>query len=318
MIHPALAAALTPEKIEAQTLPEQEPISRVEYRSRPLHGTEERDRIALGLEPNPKPTTLGLAVPEKTGDTFGKGNPEFGSAFSSAGHMLKRTTRLPQRQSLSPQRRSNVIPGGSHTHVVENTPRGGEFHPGAAGYPRRIENPQQIAPHSKPDSVTGKADSNDNSSTSGFWQSLVAKILDTLGKRTGPVESTTVSGKNELIVADGVYTTQDVEDMVSDIIRSIQLRTEEAQAHEDVLENAKRWSPEDETMNNNKALDREAPLVVQRKAYIDPQILVEELSNSAQKFISAKRPALSSDRTYQFLLAVQVRLAELLKSRLRL
>lgn len=318
MIHPALAAALTPEKMELSALPEKEPITRVEYRSIPLRGTEPRDASALGLKLEPKRTRSRLSA--KTGTDINEQDVRTLSGHERivADHLSSALTerekenmdvtkdvsyREPMLSMLNSERAKSITQASAQANAV--TPR----------YHQRNKTPlTPLTQQNVSVEQTGPGIAT-NSSKSGFWQGIFHMIKGSIhggARKKDNIEYENPESSDKT-TPESPYTEKDVNQMVSDIMHSIQLHGDEADAHREMLKSGKRWSDGDEVMQRTQHLDNDDILLMRTKVLIDPETLAEALSVSAQKILLSKRMELPNDSESNMRIAVQTRLADQLR-----
>lgn len=318
MIHPALAAALTPEKMETQALPEKEPLARVEYRSIPLRGTEPRDATALGLKQDTKPT--GTTLPSEqdsdsretesqTAAREGQPQNRFNHSFSGRENEFEHHSE----EARDEQPELSMLASDSAKSIPQKTTLD------------NVDNSQRHRQRPTPLTDTGvivqkkpSLDVTNNATTTGFWKGMIERIKHsinrvTIPKRIETTERETSGGNGERIEQEDSYFESDVNQMVSNIIRKIQMRSNDARAHREMSQRGQHWSAGDKVPRQRNHLDNNDMLVVRTKVLIDPQALAEALCESAQKFMLSKRRKLSSQSESNLLLAVHTRLAEELR-----
>lgn len=310
VIHPVLAAALTPDKPALPKLPLKGPISRVEYKSSPLRGTESRDREALGLsaESAPLPFTssqqsLNPREFEQISDQNQRQASEISSAHGQqsfmdngeAPHDKYRT--VSSSTSASPQLSPPVPKQNEYTSYER-----------VRHFETDLSPQQENTKPSRSTNINRQVSALQNSSRK-FWSSVIDNIRQTIEKLKAPAEARLPplrgADTRHKIQKDDGYTEKDLDMMINDIMREIQMRSEDAEAYRKMLKDNNRWSANDDIGSG--------PLMLQSRLLVDPKIVAEALAHSAKKLVLSKYPQPSRETTIELLRAVQIKLAELLQ-----
>lgn len=192
----------------------------------------------------------------------------------------------------------------------------------------------QLKERSKPDtSDRGRLNENENMKASNrsvnrtFWGQVVDHVRNTVDNLVGnkmerdskqvtkemeekerytKKEGHEKKGQHMLsgsMEAEG-YTEADLNTMIDDMMREIQMRSEDAQAHREMLKNNNRWSANDDTGSTDL-------LMVRTKVLVSPDVVAEALTHSIRKMITSKHPQKSRQATIDLLKAVQVKLLDM-------
>lgn len=308
VIQPVLAAALTPDKSMHPNLPAKVPISRVEYKSSPLKGTESRDRRALGLSADL--ASSGLAATqqhpspqESTHSSFGIQERMTEPPFIQPEHDFEKNDRTSSQIHLtSTNDILTAIPTSSAPAQSEYT-----------SYEQIRQFETDSSQHEENNKTVSSTNANPHvsalrNSNRMFWGNVIDHIRQTIEKLKAPKETepslfrkAETQSKNR----EDVYTEEDLNTMIDNIMSEIQMRSEDAQAHRKMLKDYNRWSANDDTGGG--------PLMLQSKVLVNPEIVAEALAHSTKKLILSRHPQPSRDATIELLRAVQVKLVELLQ-----
>lgn len=319
VIHPALVAALAPEKLQFSELPKKEPLTRVEYRSSPLKGTEVRDRKVLGLE------LYATAADE----TFYSGQDKAGHAqplpatlqgnIQSAKnksksplyeHMGVTSEQSEQKESVDLQLQHDNGLGRtrdrySQSPALGTSPSEGWLDPEITGSITKPErNTEQASSHLNP-----------KLSTKGIWKSMidgVKRTIDVLKVKTSSESSRPAEQPKDKDIVDDGYTEGELTQLVDDIMRNIQMHSEEATVHREMLKNNNRWHANGDITSGNE-YGRETMVPIRNKLLVDPEVLAAVLAKSAKKLVLSKNRQPSTKSTSDLLANIQVRLAKVLK-----
>lgn len=318
VIHPALAAALSSEKLRISELPKNEPLTRVEYRSSPLQGTEVRDRKVLGLELYPKNVNKTAYSGQDKAEHVKRTPVNIQSAeknFNAPLYGLQHVSRSQRKQQTGVDLQlqnghgwDKTLDRSSQLPALGTSPSQGRLRTeltGSIAEPEKIS--KQASSYSSPKPSTTKS----------IWNSMIDRVKRTIDARKVKTSSESLrpsevpTGKN--VVDDG-YTEQELTQLVDDIMRAIQMRSEEANAHREMLKSNNRWNANGGT-TDGKEDGREIMVPMRRKLLVDPVVLAAVLAKSTKKLILSKnpQPQPSTKSTSDLLANVQVKLAKVLK-----
>lgn len=322
VIHPALAAALTPDRAHPVKLPAKGPLSKIEYRSSPLKGTETRDRLSLGLYPGASLAPLKPAIengPKHTLSThstvqvnqsysplhvrqspFTSTAPSDSPSAAKTYNQLDPNTFQSQSGRHSPRAQSPSLPiGRRDNHHSESTQE-------------EAPQPQTALRHSSfsQPQLDSQPIAALKSLTTSLWSSIAEHVKKAVNaviptKDTKPLSAVQSPTSNRDVAEIG-YTEEELNALIDDMMREIQSRSEDAQAHQEMLRKNNRWSVNDDTGGG--------PLVNMRtQVLVDPEVVAQALASSARKLILSKHPRPSREATLELLRAAQVKLVEVLR-----
>lgn len=110
------------------------------------------------------------------------------------------------------------------------------------------------------------------------------------------------------------YTEEDVQSLVNDIIREIQMRKEELPAHGEMLEKTNRWKPDDLTDREKENGVYTGPLLyMQTKLLVRQESVMDAVMTSAKRMMSTRKNPLSWSATSRLLTEVQDKLSTVLQ-----
>lgn len=109
------------------------------------------------------------------------------------------------------------------------------------------------------------------------------------------------------------YSEEDVKTLVNDIIREIQMRSNDMGDHAKMLENTDRWDPNDITTRERNVGTENSPLLYMRtKVLVTPETLVDAVMASTEKLLSSKADKLTPKDMPKLVKEVQIKLVHML------
>lgn len=334
-IHPALHAAFVADKDSDRRQPPTEPLTKVEYHSTPLRGTEARDRSAIGLANaiqqehqaseylNSRDDAKIPSVPAPTV------SPELSQMANSLHQSRESPPDPPPTQALISQNQRESYPSGlvANTSPIPIVP----YHQEMAGAPQdqsiTTRSPRDIymppetgtkapATLSPPPSRRDSATQHQKTSMESIWNRFVTTAKRTLYNFLAPAGSPTplselvppptrpamLSSSTE---ATEQYTKQDVAEIVGDILRQIQLHQDEIRAHKEMLTNTGRWHPDHLTTREQEAGIRPPMLVMRKSMLVPSDVLADAVKTSTRKLILRKPSPMPTEAASRLLTDVR-------------
>lgn len=110
------------------------------------------------------------------------------------------------------------------------------------------------------------------------------------------------------------YSSEEIDDLVSDIMLQIQMHQDEMRAHKDMLRKSGRWHPDALTPHEiEKGLDGSPILILRSSVLVSPDKLAEAVTSSTKKLLLAKGSPIPWPVASRLLVDVHSRLAQLVE-----
>lgn len=328
VIHPALHAAFSAERAYDKPQPPSEPLTKVEYRSTPLRGTEMRDRTAIGLSPGAQPPRAMTASDERTGFTAMapiSTLPTHSSNQYVNGNAFRDTPAL---RAMTPN--EHIIYASSVNAYMSPSPQqaqSGEVADPTDVQPvsRGITPPQTFHQSQTVENKTSETPSSSLSTRSGAfdavesaWRRIVSSVKNTFDSVLMPPTPSPDFYEQKVHRAAAVagpymYTQQDIDDLVDDIMHQIQIHQGDMKMHRDMLKNYGHWDPHDLTKRERETGVIPPMLVMRTSVLVSPDVLADAVTASTKKLLLSKATPLPWSVTSRLLVDVHSRLANLLE-----
>lgn len=318
VIHPALHAAFAERNFE-KPIPPVEPLTKVEYQSSPLRGTETRDRNAVGLPPTAQ-------IPRATADS----HEHIASTSFASAHVERGDTPTAKRNGAY----GPVLTDGENSYAsviatyLSPSPAKA-YAPIAAISPplppddglTRFGNPV-TAPNPE---ATPAGDYNREKSFSrkaaldaveSAWRRMVSGFrytLDSVLSPPTPSPDPFEQQVNRVAKNSGsyIYTQQDIDNLVSDIMHQIQLHQGEVLAHQDMLKNTGHWDPHDLSPRERDMGVTPPMLVMRTSVLVSPDVLADAVTTSTKKLLLSKANKMTWSVASRMLVDIHSRLADM-------
>ena len=313
VIPPALAAALAPEKVRNPESKSNARLKDIEYVSGPLRGTETRDREALGIsEPDDThPSTIPQAA------------------------------RIPEPQLYDTHPNARLLKKADLNHITHANPEnlspvGGEEKKAASAididdafYNKKyeVQSPDPIPADSPPlgkarsqlrrsqmEQVTDPAEKTTKAHT-GFLKAIFDGLKDTFHSirhaNASPTPSPSSVPRNATM--DDEYTEDDVDDLLGDIMRVIQLRQEEVRLVPESSRKRSTLKPESDPESNAESKKSGPILMIRTKVLVSPHVVADAIMQSTRNMFASKPNQYSWKTTSKLMTEVQAKLSSILE-----
>ncbi|CAN8076452.1 unnamed protein product [Agarophyton chilense] len=348
VLHPALAAALSPEKPGEKADIPRPPLKTIEYSSGPLRGTETHDHDALRYPAAQSKQSVLAEIQEKahesevkeqgerrhdaggnvglseSGERYGEGKRDFSlSPRDDFDHSLHHQpenlaksegiqVELNRKRSEAIEEKANLRSEPEHEDAGLEVDRlkfpdnleGTEF---SAGHPSSRSLPKQGSMFNVTKAEKLSGTERVLRTTARYWHGFVNRVkrgVDALRSRRH------VSGEPRNEQKQDSFTEDDIQDMVNEVVREIQVRTE-GRKKPDIDHGLTASEGNRQSIASEK---EKGPLLMLRtKTVVSSDVVADAVTSAAKKMLSAKGDTLSHITSSRLLREVQDKLEELLQ-----